>query len=157
MYETLVIHHFNDLQAKCCKHWFFWVLFDHIRWYLIHNLTNVWRFIRVASQKRSNGAKAHNLAGQLILSRREITRPGNVSCIKAMFARVVWHVAPFCWNHIFPSRIYWRWQLFHGRFRIICEILRYLLNDLNGKCCKHWLLWSNFRSLFDTYWAVSQP
>ena len=50
--------------------------------------------------KKSNGVKSHDLGDQLISPRREITRPGNGSCNKAIFARVVWHVAPSFLNHV---------------------------------------------------------
>ena len=53
--------------------------------------------------KKSNGVKSHDLGGQLISPWREITQPGNVSFNKAKFARVVWHVAPSSWNHIFSK------------------------------------------------------
>ena len=46
--------------------------------------------------KKPVNVKAHNLGVQLISPRREITRPGNVSCNKAIFALVVLHVAPSC-------------------------------------------------------------
>ena len=118
MCETL--HPLNDLYAKCCKHWLFWgnfrSLFSHIGRFLSHNLTNVgfqvlkiWRFIcintvfRLAPLKMSNGVKSHDLGGQLISPRRKIMRPGNVSCNKAIFSRIVWHVAPFCWSHTFSK------------------------------------------------------
>ena len=52
-------------------------------------------------KKKSNGVKAHDVGGQLISPRQEITRPGNVSCNNVIFVRVMWHVPPSCWNHIF--------------------------------------------------------
>ena len=58
---------------------------------------------RVAPQKRSNDVKWHDFAGHLISQRRAIRRPGSLSCNKAIFAPIVWHVAPSCWNHIFPK------------------------------------------------------
>ena len=47
----------------------------------------------VAPQKRSNGLKSYDLGGQLITPQGVITRPGNMSFNKAIFARIVWHVA----------------------------------------------------------------
>ena len=38
----------------------------------------------------------------------------------------------------------------------MCEILHHL-NDLHLNCYKNWFLWGEFRSPFDTYWAVHQP
>ena len=63
------------------------IFLTHIEQCLSHNLTNV----------------HHNLGGQLKSPWREIRRLGNVSCNKAVFARVVWHVVPSCWNHIFSN------------------------------------------------------
>ena len=47
-------------------------------------------------EQKSNGIKSHDLGDQLISLLREITQPGSVFCNKAIFARVVWHVAPSC-------------------------------------------------------------
>ena len=46
--------------------------------------------------KKSNGVESHDLGGQLIPQRQEITRAGNGSGNEAIFARVEWHVAPSC-------------------------------------------------------------
>ena len=58
---------------------------------------------RVAPQIKSNGVKSNDLGEQLISPRREIMRPGIVSCNKAIFARIVWQVRPSCWNYIFSN------------------------------------------------------
>ena len=98
-------HHLNYLYAKYCQHWFFW---DIDTYWEVYNLRNVgfyvvksWRFIcintvfGVATQKKSNSVKSHDLGSQLISPRRGIMR--------ALFAPVMWQVALFCWNHKFSK------------------------------------------------------
>ena len=112
MCETL--HHLNDRHANCCKHWFFWCNFrSHFDPYMgvITAITwriSVFKHSRVESclsrspTKKSNGVESHDLGGQLISPRWEITRPRKVFCNKAVFAQVVLHATLSCWNHIFP-------------------------------------------------------
>ena len=82
-------YHLNALNSKCCKNWFFEIIFEsfliHNGRYFSHNLTNIgfwvlksWRFtcintvFRVAPQKKLNGVKWYDLGGQLISSWWEI-------------------------------------------------------------------------------------
>ena len=58
-------------------------------------------------KKKCNGVKSYGLGGQLISPRREIIRPRNISWNKAIFARVVGHMVPSCWNHIFSKTYSW--------------------------------------------------
>ena len=51
--------------------------------------------------KKSKGIKSHDL--WLISPRRAITRPENISCNNAIFARIVWHVVPCYWSQIFSK------------------------------------------------------
>ena len=62
--------------------------------------------LRVAppkKKKKSNGAKSHDLGGQFISARREITRPGRAIELYSVELCGMWH--PLVETTYFPNRI----------------------------------------------------
>ena len=123
MCETL--HHLNDLHAKCCKHWFFEVIFDyiwtHIGRYLSHNLTWMLVFrcskVKGLSAKKFKGVKSHDLSIQLISA-------SNCAGRKCLLQYS--HISSSCVACGTVSKSYslydrnppnWLWLSFHRRFR----------------------------------------
>ena len=111
----------------------FWHILDDIsaiRWKI---LLFKWRFkVCINSVFRVAPKNSLMVSHRMISPRRDITRPGYVSCNEAICAQVVWYMMPSCWNLV-SSKSYssiagkknplsyghnapnWR---FHHRFRI---------------------------------------
>lgn len=70
---------------------------------LVFKCSKSWRFLQINTVSRIAPQKSITVSIRMILVvnwHRLDEREGNISCYKAIFVCVVWHVVPFCWKHI---------------------------------------------------------